>query len=158
MENDHHWTTSDVSKDDAIMWRIPSLHTCHASSDNINGSKLGSRSMVTAEAIFCVKLRKNWRHMSERVLRLCSILLSLWHGVTCVIMPGMTWGPGCHLCHYVRLWPEWRISWKIPHKARHMDTGDPESDHRVSTAWDKPGPARCVQTLMWHLWQLEPLC
>ena len=44
---------------------------------------------------------KNWRHMSERVLRLCSILLCLWHEVTCVIVPGMTWVSPMSLCQAV---------------------------------------------------------
>lgn len=88
MENDQHPTTRDVSKDDAILWRISSLHTCHGSSDNINGSKLGSRSMVTAEAIFCVKLRKK-------------LASHEWASTDC-------WGfvPYCCLCDM-----RWHVSW-----------------------------------------------
>ena len=123
-------------RDDAILCRISSPHTCHGSSDNINGSKLGSRSMVTAEAIFCVKLRKKLAsHEWASAGALFHIVVEVTRTDMChnVIMPG-------HLCQCVRLWPERGISWKIPAHG-HWRPGD-WTLHEIS--W--PG----VCTLSWH--------
>ena len=139
------WPTTDNQRclrDDAILCRISSLHTCHGSSDNINGSKLGSRSMVTAEAIFCVKLRKKLAsHEWASAGALFHIVVEVTRTDMChnVIMPG-------HLCQCVRLWPEWGISWKIPAHG-HWRPGDWPL-HEIS--W--PGVCRLSwhQCDMWH--------
>ena len=102
-------TIRDVSEDDAILWRISSLHTCHGSSDNFNGSKLG-RSMVTAERIFCVKLRKRLASHEWASAGALFHIVSEVTCVTCVIMQRWHEAPMSH----VRLWPGWGISWAIP--------------------------------------------
>ena len=82
--------------------------------------------------------------MSERVLRLCSILSCLWHEVTCVIMPGMTWvSPmsGCGLSGGLAGKSRTKLgTWTL--ETRSLTTECPL--HEIS-------PAPCVQTVRWHL-------